>query len=260
MWVINLVLRAKDLQTLKMEQGILKLYACLLVCLVVSEWVIANDEQDHYKVLGVEKTATKRQIKKAYKQLALKYHPDKVRGDKSKKKAAEEKFFKINQAYETLSDPNKKKLYDMQKSGNPNPFTSGYGGQQFNGHAGHDFGFDSMFFENFGRPQRPFHFAPEFQQGAGNYFSFDNLFPEDHHPFFEDHSFGDGSSFFGSHFGGHAGHHHENHYAHHSGHHSEHSRPRQHQSHFSHHHAQQRSCRTVTQRVDNVVTTFMQCS
>lgn len=237
-----------------MESTKLKVFAVLVVCLLALESVLASEEQDHYKVLGVEKTATLKQIKKAYKQLALKYHPDKVR-DKSKKKSSEEKFFKINQAYETLSDPDKRKLYDMQKTGNPNPFTSGFGGQHFGGQAGHDFGFESMFFDSYARPQRPFHFAPDFH--GGNFFSFDGMFPEDHNSFFEDHhSFGDGSSFFGSHFGGHSDHH-ENHYAHHQQAHQGHSqRPRNQGSHFS----EQRACKTVTQRVGNVVTTFMQCS
>ncbi|KAJ1526200.1 hypothetical protein ONE63_009359 [Megalurothrips usitatus] len=235
-----------------MDPTLLKLCVIALSCMLVFDIVSARDEEDHYKVLGVEKTATQKQIKRAYKQLALKYHPDKVR-DKSKKKVSEEKFFKINQAYETLSDPEKRKLYDMQKSGNPNPFSSGFGGHHFGEQSGHDFGFESMFFENFGRPQqRPFHFAPEFHQQGGNFFSFDNMFPEDHHSFFEDHTFGDGSSFFGSHFGGHADHHHESHFTQQSRQH----RPRQHSSHFS----EQRACKTVTQRVGNVVTTFMQCS
>lgn len=229
-----------------MEPGTLKVTAFILVSLLALELVMATEEEDYYKILGVDKSATLKQIKKAYKQLALKYHPDKVR-NKSKKKSSEEKFFKINQAYETLSDPEKRKLYDLQKSGNPNPFTSGFGSHQFTGQPGHDFGFESMFFENFGRPQKPFHFAPEFQQQGGNFFSFDGLFPEDHHSFFDDHSFGDGSSFFGSHFGGQA-----NHYESHFSHHSENSRPR----HFS----EGKACRTVTQRVGNVVTKYVQCS
>lgn len=85
----------------KMESSGIKAFTILFVCLLALECVLASEEQDHYKVLGVEKTATLKQIKKAYKQLALKYHPDKVR-DKSKKKSSEEKFFKINQG----NDPN----------------------------------------------------------------------------------------------------------------------------------------------------------
>ncbi|XP_034239582.1 dnaJ homolog subfamily B member 9-like [Thrips palmi] len=235
-----------------MESASLKMFTLLVVCLLALDCVLGSEDQDHYKVLGVEKTATLKQIKKAYKQLALKYHPDKVR-DKSKKKSSEEKFFKINQAYETLSDPDKRKLYDMQKTGNPNPFSSGFGGQHFGGQGGHDFGFESMFFDNYARPQRPFQFASDFP--GGNFFSFDSMFPEDHNSFFQEHTFGDGSSFFGSHYGGHSDHH-ENHYAHHQQAHQGHRRQQHQGGHFS----EQRACKTVTQRVGNVVTTYMQCS
>ena len=63
---------------------------------------------DYYKTLGVEKSATAGDIKKAYRKLAMKYHPDHAKGDK----AAEEKFKKITEAYAVLSDPNKRKQYD----------------------------------------------------------------------------------------------------------------------------------------------------
>jgi curved DNA-binding protein len=64
--------------------------------------------RDYYDVLGVSKTATKDDIKSAYRKLARKYHPDVNPGDKS----AEEKFKELNEAYEVLSDPEKRKKYD----------------------------------------------------------------------------------------------------------------------------------------------------
>ena len=64
---------------------------------------------DPYKVLGVEKTATQDEIKKAYRKLAVKYHPDKNPGDK----AAEEKFKEAAEAYEVLSDSEKRRQYDQ---------------------------------------------------------------------------------------------------------------------------------------------------
>ena len=65
--------------------------------------------KDYYKVLGVAPTATPDEIKKAYRKLALKHHPDKTKGNK----AAEEKFKEINEANEVLSDPEKRKKYDQ---------------------------------------------------------------------------------------------------------------------------------------------------
>jgi curved DNA-binding protein len=64
--------------------------------------------KDYYKTLGVDKSATAADIKKAYRKLAVKYHPDKNPGDK----AAEEKFKEISEAYDVLGDPEKKKKYD----------------------------------------------------------------------------------------------------------------------------------------------------
>lgn len=65
--------------------------------------------KDYYKILGVSRDATIDEIKKAYRRLALKYHPDRNPGDKE----AEEKFKEINEAYAVLSDPEKRKQYDM---------------------------------------------------------------------------------------------------------------------------------------------------
>lgn len=68
--------------------------------------------EDYYKILGIDKTADVSEIKKAYRKLALKYHPDKTKGDKS----LEEKFKKISEAYAVLSDSEKRNQYDTYGS------------------------------------------------------------------------------------------------------------------------------------------------
>ncbi len=65
--------------------------------------------RDYYKVLGVERDADADAIKKAFRRLARQHHPDVNKGDKN----AEERFKELNNAYETLSDPAKRKLYDQ---------------------------------------------------------------------------------------------------------------------------------------------------
>jgi len=66
-------------------------------------------EEDYYKILGIDKSASDSQIKSAYRKMAKKYHPDMNKNDKS----AEEKFKKVSEAYAVLSDSEKKKNYDM---------------------------------------------------------------------------------------------------------------------------------------------------
>ena len=75
-----------------------------------------SDKKDYYEILGVNKDATKDEIRKAYKKLALKWHPDK---NPENKKEAEEKFKEIGEAYSILSDPDKKREYD-NRSSSPN--------------------------------------------------------------------------------------------------------------------------------------------
>ncbi|HNW83235.1 MAG TPA: molecular chaperone DnaJ [bacterium] len=98
---------------------------------------------DYYELLGVPRNATAEEIKKAYKKMALKHHPDRNKGDK----AAEEKFKKINAAYEALSDPEKKQMYDQ--FGEDGLKANPYAGQGQGQGAG---GFRDMndIFENFG--------------------------------------------------------------------------------------------------------------
>jgi len=83
--------------------------------------------KDYYKILGVEKTATKDEISKAFRKLALKYHPDKNPNNK----AAEEKFKEITEAHEVLSDPEKRKKYDALGSNWRQYQTSGGGFEDF---------------------------------------------------------------------------------------------------------------------------------
>ena len=82
--------------------------------------------KDYYKALGVTKSATQEEIKKAFRKLAIKYHPDKNAGDKK----AEDKFQEINEANEVLSDPEKRKKYD-DLGANWNSYQQGGGDGNF---------------------------------------------------------------------------------------------------------------------------------
>jgi molecular chaperone DnaJ len=109
-----------------------------------------------YKTLGVSKDASDEEIKKAYRKLARKYHPDRNPDDA----AAEEKFKEISAAHDTLADPEKRKQYDAGGQfagfgGGGNPFGAGGARAQAGGFGGADFGdiFSSIFSRGGGRGQ-----------------------------------------------------------------------------------------------------------
>jgi len=91
-------------------------------------------KKDFYEVLGLQKGASDEEIKKAFRKLAIKYHPDKNQGHKE----AEEKFKEINEAYQVLSDPEKKARYDQ------------YGDADFGGGGGAGYGAEGFDFSDFG--------------------------------------------------------------------------------------------------------------
>ncbi len=108
-------------------------------------------KRDFYEVLGVSRDSSERDIKKAYKRLAMKYHPDRNQGDES----AAEKFKEVKEAYEILLDPQKKAAYDQYGHA---AFEQGGmgGGGGFGGGAGADFGdiFGDVFGDIFGGGRR----------------------------------------------------------------------------------------------------------
>jgi len=100
-------------------------------------------KRDCYEVLGLSRDASEKEVKKAYKRLAMKYHPDRTKGDD----ALEEKFKEVKEAYEILSDPQKKAAFDQY--GHDGVNQQGQGGGGFGGG-----GFDDIFGDIFGGGRR----------------------------------------------------------------------------------------------------------
>src|ERR687883_375555 len=88
---------------------------------------MATQQQDFYEVLGIDRSATPEDIKKAFRRLAMQYHPD-----RNKESGAEQKFKEINQAYEVLSDPDKRAAYDRFGHAGVNGGFTGTGFEGFN--------------------------------------------------------------------------------------------------------------------------------
>ena len=118
--------------------------------------LIINTEcgEDYYRLLGVKRTATKEEIRRAFKKLSLKYHPDK---NKDNPKKAKEMFIKIANAYEVLSNDEKRKIYDQYGE-------EGIKANEQGGGSGAHFNFDNMGFEEI--------FSKFFGGGGGAKFQF----------------------------------------------------------------------------------------
>ena len=111
-----------------------------------------SEKRDYYEVLGLSKGASEEEIKKAYRKMAKKYHPD-----INKEPGAEEKFKEINEAYEVLSDPQKRATYDQfGHAGMDGAGFGGFnqGGADFSGFGGFEGIFGSFFGGGFGQSNR----------------------------------------------------------------------------------------------------------
>ncbi|KAI3676286.1 hypothetical protein L1987_85891 [Smallanthus sonchifolius] len=124
-----------------------------IICSLLFYVSVKSKSLDPYKILGVEKDASPRQIQKAFHKLSLQYHPD-----KNKNKGAQEKFAEINNAYEILSDEVKRKNYDMFGDARGSPGFDGGDGGNRGGHT---------FFQSGGPGQSGFRFSPDEWQTTG---------------------------------------------------------------------------------------------
>ncbi|EDO40501.1 predicted protein [Nematostella vectensis] len=200
-------------------------YEQILVLTTAALSILATDlvmAKDYYQILGVPRNASDKQIKKAFRKMAVKYHPDKNKG-----KDAEEKFREVAEAYEVLSDENKRRQYDQ--FGEEGLKNNGFGG----GGGGFDF---NDFFNNFGHGDHN-------RGGNGNSFKFSF----DGHDFhraarqaeFHQSSSGKKSFFFMNYLS---------------------PAYQWHSQDFWARGVHRYDCRTVTRRVGNMVTTFTECT
>src|ERR1700682_1616410 len=104
-------------------------------------------QNDYYKTLGVERGADAEEIRKAYRKLARKHHPDLNPGDKS----AEDRFKKVQEAYDILSEPKKKEMYDQYGFDSENGMRAGGPGGAGSPGAGPNMGFGGFDFSEFTR-------------------------------------------------------------------------------------------------------------
>ncbi|CAL8110029.1 unnamed protein product [Orchesella dallaii] len=208
--------------------------------------------KDYYEILGLKKTSTDREIKKKFRQLALKYHPD-----KNNNPGAEEKFKEMSEAYEVLSDADKRKKYDQFEHAALSKQSGGTGGHR------NEFTFDDIF-RNFGFSDDfdgdTFQFSFERNMNNGHRQQHHNSHAQAHRQYQQQaHQGGGFFNFFNdmNPFGGSGGGDSvfEQRYDTNEG------RPSRyrHAEHQRSPSGREKRCRTITQRVGNTVTTYTQC-
>lgn len=129
-------------------------------------WCAASSSKSYYKILGIDKDADENAIKRAYRKLAMKHHPDK--GGNA------EEFKKIGEAYETLSNPKKREMYDLYGESDPRGVGGGGqgGGYQYGRGQGFPGGFPGGFSGGFPGGSQSFHFSESFGSGGFDGFEF----------------------------------------------------------------------------------------
>eukprot|EP00899_Mesostigma_viride_P018133 jgi/Mesvir1/26320/Mv22500-RA.1 len=141
---------------MKANAVLIILFLCLAI--IPSE---SQRKKDHYKVLGVSRSASEEELKKAYKKLAIKWHPD-----KNSAPHANEKFIEIQQAYEVLTDPEKRRMYDNYGVDDPREAQS----RGPSGYPGGGFGYGSQYGQGGGWRRGYGGFGGGFGGGFYNFF------------------------------------------------------------------------------------------
>lgn len=164
----------------------------LKITLIFSFIALALARCKHYAVLGIRQSASEKEVKKAFKKLAIQYHPD-----KNKEEGAQEKFQEIGAAYEILKDPEKRRQCDQLGD---ESFSHGGGGESPFGGGGFHFNFDDLF-SGFGFDDD----EEETHRHGGHFGGGDSFFNSFHHGGFfndNDNDHGDDSFFNSFHHGG----------------------------------------------------------
>lgn len=128
-------------------------------------------QKDFYQALGVGESATQDEIKKAYRDIAKKYHPDKNPGNK----AAEEKFKEASEAYDTLSDPEKRSKYDRLRKLGAGGMGGGFGFGGGGGNAGDGMSYEE-FMRQYGTAAQRERYGAGRESSRSRDFSFDDIF------------------------------------------------------------------------------------